>query len=612
MKKIIFLTSILVATFYGNSQMSVYDCEVSTEVITQSTIENFVGDFHRGCIDLGVPQNFNFNGNFSKNIFATKEILLRDGFFAGDFNQFGGILLKIKPRIDYDVALIDYGDLNSIRRLEKLELGLSIPTDLQTKIHNYVTEQVVPPSQKLNPFWDTDIRVFGEFKHSSSGDEIFIDGFYTRDFESVIFDTPIPPDNLASGYNHEEYYSKTGYYEEIETEYPFRVRFAPPKNGLWQCRIFVQVNGQTIHITPQFDFTVVESGKKGYVKAGNRYFMQDEKTFFPLGCNLPNPEHNSIWDPEIAPYLRNFNGDLGTSAYDSRREIPRSYRAYKEAMTALADNGANFFRIIMFPNSNDIEYEKLGNYYDRMNMAMEMDKILEKAEELDLYVRWNMQIHFNFQKSADAYHRRWTWDDTGMVYCYRALVDSDNSQLFFTHEESKAAYKQRLRYILARWGYSTHIAMFELFSEINSLGSPDGKSGDYEQNISFRNAIGEWHNEMSTYLKQHYYGKKHLIGPSYVRSRRRLGDFTTSFNSIDFASCNWYVWGYPDYHKNFNEGLTEGMSTNPDDDGFYPEGEFSMFGGFGIKPFFASEAEAMNMKCHIGNGPAQYAPHPVE
>ena len=66
---------------------------------------------------------------------------------------------------------------------------------------------------------------------------------------------------------------------------------------------------------------------------------------------------------------------------------------------------------------------------------------------------------------------------------------------FFTSDEAKARYRNRLRYIVARWGYSPAIGMWEFFNEID--------------NIQFRNAqspipardITAWHGQMSTYLK---------------------------------------------------------------------------------------------------------------
>ncbi len=69
---------------------------------------------------------------------------------------------------------------------------------------------------------------------------------------------------------------------------------------------------------------------------------------------------------------------------------------------------------------------------------------------------------------------------------------------FFTNAESKAMYKNRLRYLIARWGYSPAIAAWEFFNEIdNAVFTPT----PHDSVLIEHQVITQWHDEMSTYLK---------------------------------------------------------------------------------------------------------------
>jgi hypothetical protein len=66
---------------------------------------------------------------------------------------------------------------------------------------------------------------------------------------------------------------------------------------------------------------------------------------------------------------------------------------------------------------------------------------------------------------------------------------------FFTSAAAKAMYKNRLRYIVARWGYSTGIAVWEFFNEV------DNAMYNGETVIISHASVTQWHTEMSAYLK---------------------------------------------------------------------------------------------------------------
>ena len=66
---------------------------------------------------------------------------------------------------------------------------------------------------------------------------------------------------------------------------------------------------------------------------------------------------------------------------------------------------------------------------------------------------------------------------------------------FFVSEEAKAEYRNRLRYLVARWGYSESLAMWEFFNEIDNIQFRDNRHPIPHEDITL------WHAEMSKYLK---------------------------------------------------------------------------------------------------------------
>lgn len=73
--------------------------------------------------------------------------------------------------------------------------------------------------------------------------------------------------------------------------------------------------------------------------------------------------------------------------------------------------------------------------------------------------------------------------------------EARTDERFFTSDEAKAEHRNRLRYIIARWGYSTSLAMWEFFNEIDNIQFRQrGKPIPHE-------AITQWHAEMAKYVK---------------------------------------------------------------------------------------------------------------
>lgn len=597
MKILILIVSGIFLIQTAFAQVSVFDCQALPETITQAMI-NSSPDFYRPCVTLGGEEAINMTGLTPYKVVAAKEITLKDGFHAGGFDSNGSAWFKIEPQQNaFDVAVMNYGDLLHVQKLKKMELGVKLNSLIQDKINNFTEKVNVSSSQKINPYLDWEIRVVATFSKDGMSDPIEIDGFYSRDFE-VWQQYPLPaPNNWHIGYSDAEYQSLGGW-TDLHSPYTFRLRFAPPQSGHWKSSVKVVVAGAVAYESPEFYFNVDDSNNEGYVYAGKRYMLRDGKTFFPVGINLPWPETHDKFDVELSDNMTTTDTwsypdstivYLTTEGHRHNYCAPRVYDSYRNLMTQLSQGGANYMRTIMNPISTDIEYEELGNYTDRLPMAHEMDKILTHAEDLGLLIHWNMAIHYTFQMmGVTSYHRFWTWDDTvkGNPFAYASIVGPDPVD-FLTHAEAKKYYKQRYRYILARWGYSPNIAVLELFSEISNVGSelPDN-SFFYRQGNNWQ-MYRDWQVEMAEYIKSHYHGKIHALTSSYA-GRKVPQDNTFDSPYFDLMTVNVYDFQEPGFAEELIKETAQSIFNNLHEDSYTKNT---------IKPIMFSETDAVEASC---------------
>jgi hypothetical protein len=561
MKKLIQLAFCLIAVQQGLAQ-SVYDCNVYNPLVTQAEIMAVPYEYNKQCV-LFDQQNYSFSGNLNRMVSAATSIHLKPGVHIGPFTGNGAVVLTIKDQKEFDVAVMNYADLNNVLKFEKLELGITLPADILEKVNNFVNNAAVGVENKLNPYLDWDTRVYAEFRPADADFPFVIDGFYTKEFTPWNV-TTLPPLGPGQQSYSEADYKALGGYIENPTDYPFRVRFAPNKIGKWKALVKIEVDGVLVHTSSVFEFNVVESGNPGYVRVGiNKRYLRREGTFYPLGCNLNWPETDDVRDPELAAKLTYFNGNedvVSNEGYMNNVAVPRVYDKYRDYMNLLADGGANYYRSIMYPASTEIEWEHLGDYTKRLSMAQEMDEIVNTAKARDLFIHWNMQIHYSFQYSDNAFDRYWCWqsgmqlEGTTHNFAYRSLVESDNPVDFFTDSDAKDYYKQRLRYILARWGYSTNVAVWELFSEISNVGAGASDGNEWYLTGTNWERYRDWQVEMANYLKTMYHGQCHLVTASYG-SIKHQDDNTFQYPSMDIMTSNIYDYAEPSFGKFFLDNV---------------------------------------------------------
>lgn len=471
------------------------------------------------------------------------------------------------PR-SFQTAILNYNSPDEVLKYEKLEIGIQLPAEINMKVLNFIDK--LDSSEKINPYLEWELKVEVIFTHEEDpSNPITIDAFFMKKYKSYM--TP----RLPRPWNGESYsdaeYNRLGGWAETQNSYPFFARFAPPKTGNWKYSVKITA-GEFSASSSDMPFSVYDAGSKGYmqVSKNGRFLELAGKTFYPTGVNAQWPETHGEFDPEF--HQHNISKSGGQTYYrpELYRQsvcVPRVYDKYKEVLEKLNDNGVNYFRTIMNPVSTEIEWETLGDYTKRLPQAQEMDKILELAEQRNMYIHWDMATHFTFK--YNVYHIVfWDWIDNDGTpsYAYKSAFGLDHPAEFFTNEEAKKYYKQRLRYILSRWGYSTNIALFELICEISNIGSEKDDSDDYYHD--HHQLYEDWQAEMGAYIKSQYNGKIHLLTASYSGEKHKDDETFSKGKTFDVMTSNVYDFGQPDFASFSNKFISKRfLNENPDNSG---------------------------------------------
>ncbi len=253
-------------------------------------------------------------------------------------------------------------------------------------------------------------------------------------------------------------------------ESQWKARFAPREVGTYAVHFELSTDGVAVFSSEAQQVNVAEGTGDGFLTAHDNWIFRFDsgKPFRGIGENIG-------WESRV------WEDDKYT---------------YEYLVGALADNGGNFFRTWMSPWNLPLEWntvvdtERYSNsdaFYHPQGMTR-MDDLVALCEDLDMKIMLTFDWHGGLQ-TAD----RWNINPYNSANGGPAATPAG----FFTSTEARSRYKDRLRYIVARWGYSTSIGAWEFFNEIDNAAY-NGTESSLAIPLT---AIAEWHDEMSTYLK---------------------------------------------------------------------------------------------------------------
>ncbi len=260
----------------------------------------------------------------------------------------------------------------------------------------------------------------------------------------------------------------------------WKARFAPAETGKYLYHFRVTVRGDVTDNSGDKSFICKDSSNDGFLRTNNYWTLKFDsgKLFRGIGENI-------CWDPR--------GGDDGKFTYEYLLPKVSSY-------------GANFMRVWMHQGSLPKEWtlprtrrnEQASSAPEPVNR---FDEILDLAKENGIYVMLAMDVHGMYMEESSWARQAFNSGNGG---------PAKTPAEFFSLEESRIKYKNKLRYFVARWGYSTNIAFWEFFNEVDNAAFTRSPQDSI---LIPLDQVTRWHDVMSTYLKS-IDPYKHLVTTS--------------------------------------------------------------------------------------------------
>lgn len=274
----------------------------------------------------------------------------------------------------------------------------------------------------------------------------------------------------------------------------WQVRLSFPAPGRYEVVVSAADATGTVSSEP-LALTATAADRAGMIRRhprDHRYFMTDRgETFYAIGANV-------CW-----------GGSRGTFDYDLW--LPK-----------YAEQGANFLRVWLNPDWFTFAMSSSALGFDRIHPgnAWRLDYVLELAERLDMRVMLCIDS-FNSLRSEKSQYG--AWESGPFNQANGGPLERPGE--YFTNETMRAAYRDRLRYLVARYGYSPAVFAWEFWNEVDIIDEYDSR------------AVADWHRDMARFLRS-IDPWRHLIGTSHARSP---GDaLVDTLPELDFVQTHRY------------------------------------------------------------------------
>ncbi len=271
----------------------------------------------------------------------------------------------------------------------------------------------------------------------------------------------------------------------------WRLRFSPSEIGRYECRLRIKdIAGEAEAAPFSFACVAAEGGDRGrgflHVGPDKRYFQYDNGVpYFAIG-------HNVCWPSRV-----------------------RGIVDYERYFKRMAANGENYARLWMCPWVFGVQWGG-GPYHYRLDQAWALDHVLDLADEHGIKIMLCLDWHGTLKQGNSLVKN---------PYMKTAGGPCESPKEFFTNAEAKRIYKDRLRYLVARYGCRTNLLCWEFWNEVDLVA-------DYDEE-----AVAAWHAEMGDYLRK-VDPYDHMITTSTANAKR--GARLWALPQLDFSQVHRY------------------------------------------------------------------------
>ncbi|HUT01311.1 MAG TPA: DUF5060 domain-containing protein [Phycisphaerae bacterium] len=342
-----------------------------------------------------------------------------------------------------------------------------------------------------NPFDPSEVEVAADVRAPGAG-TVRVPGFYTQDYAEA-------PARLGG---------------LVPFGFPrWAVRYAPTAIGEHQIVVRIAAGGASA-CTPAIPFVAAPSKRPGPVRVARRdpRFLEHAGggRFHPIGQNL-----HSLDDPR------------GSWLIGVQSPTRRGTEGYGTRFARMAETGQNFTEVWMASWWLAVEWSGRWPHYrgaGRYNLcnAARLDRVMALAERHGVYVNLVVDNHGQASEAVDA-----EWPDH--PYSRRNGGFLQKPQELFTDPRAFGLWKQKVRYVLARWGQSPNLLGLTLWNEINLAGDSDPAA---------RRQKAEWYGKMAGYVKS--IAPHVLVGVHFSTDFQSVDRLLASLPEVDYIGADAY------------------------------------------------------------------------
>lgn len=258
----------------------------------------------------------------------------------------------------------------------------------------------------------------------------------------------------------------------------WQARFAPREVGRYRYRVELRQAKQLQPVGQSGSFTVKPSLARGFLRPASDWTFR-----FDNGDLFRGIGENFCWE----------HRDHDDSKYfGALHEDPRFN--YEAMFQKLSRHGANFIRTWMIYWNlpvdwrwvdNASRYSPSASRFNESGIAR-MDAFITAAEKHGIYVMLTLDPHVALLGDG--------WEHS--VYNRKNGGHAATVAEFFSAPLAREQYRDKLRFLVARWGYSPNIAAWEFFNEIDNVTYADPSARIPDE------PVVDWHRDMSHYLAE--------------------------------------------------------------------------------------------------------------
>jgi len=284
----------------------------------------------------------------------------------------------------------------------------------------------------------------------------------------------------------------------------WKVRFAPDEQGQWRYFVLVKDAIEEIHTEEGSFVAGPPADPRGRVRisqADPRFFeLSNGEFFYPLGINMRDGGDQA-------------GAQLGTFDFEDyfRFFDEKSIRFVRTWMCA-------WWAGIEWSERYDSRFDGVGRYC--MYNAWRLDRAVDLAEQHNLFLQLTFNSHGQIRR--DKFDAEWEYNP----YSVKNGGFVASPAMFFTDPDVKRLFRQRYRYIVARWAYSPKIMSWEFFNEVDLVEGYNPAE------------VAAWHQEMARYLRS-IDPWKHLI-TSHICLYWAFGKEIFDVPEIEYVQADHY------------------------------------------------------------------------